>query len=156
MGQPLPALDVVQRHAAFSSVFAGALESKHADRLLSSMLTRNSTTLLHYLRSAIRFFDMLDACGHSLDDLQQHVTMDVILCVQEESGDSLAMPLNMVKALRWYVRASLIPFPDLYGGLFLSSTSLGDAPRKEAMPLPLLIVVELERLLLSDFASTDA
>ena len=98
---------------------------------------------------------MLDACGHSLGDLQQHVTMDVILCVQEESGDSLAMPLNMVKALRWYVQASLIPFPDLCGGLFLSSTSLGDAPRKEAMPLPLLIVVELERMLLSDFASIE-
>ena len=62
------------------------------------------------------------------------------------------MPLDMVKALRWYIRASLIPFPDLYGGLFLRSTNLGDAPRKKAMSLPLLIVVELERLVVSVFA----
>ena len=66
------------------------------------------------------FFDMLDTMRLHLSDLHQSNLMDVLLCLQEASGGPLVAQINQVKALRWYVRASGIPFPDLYGGLFLS------------------------------------
>ncbi|CAE7210929.1 SMYD3 [Symbiodinium sp. CCMP2592] len=142
--------DLVDRHASVSEPFSGLADSRHKERMLQSMLSRNSdTTLLRYLRSVSRFFDMLQAAGHHIGKLSQHHVMDVLLCCQEENSDSLSLPLNMIKALRWYLRVSLIAFPSLYGGLFIAATALPDGERKEAMPLPLIVVVELERLVLN-------
>ena len=56
--------------------------------------------------------------------------------------------IKQVRALRWYVRASVISFPDLYGGLFLSVMQPPDSERREAVPWPLAVVVALERLVL--------
>ena len=67
---------------------------------------------------------MLDTMRLQLSDLHQAHVMDVLLCLQEASGGPLVAQINQVKALRWYVRASGIPFPDLYGGLFLSSPQM--------------------------------
>ena len=113
--------ELVSRHATCSPHFAGALDSEHKEVLLSQMLSRMAdTTLLRYLRSVMLFFDMMDTMRLHLSDLHQANVMDVLLCLQEASGGPLMAQINQVKALRWYVRASGIPFPDLYGGLFLS------------------------------------
>ena len=90
----------------------------------------------------------MDTMRLHLSDLHQANVMDVLLCLQEASGGPLVAQINQVKALRWYVRASGIPFPDLYGGLFLSVMQPPDAERREAVPLPLAVVVALERLVL--------
>ena len=119
--------ELVSRHAACSPHFAGALSSEHKEVLLSQMLSRMADTT---------FFDMLDTMRLQLSDLQQAHVMDVLPCLQEASGGPLVAQINQVKALRWYVRASGIPFPDLYG------------ERKEAVPLPLAVVVALQRLVL--------
>ena len=84
-----------------------------------------------------------------LSKLHQAHVMDVLLCLQEASGGPLVAQMNQVKALRWYVRASGIPFPDLYGSLFLSVMQSPDGERREAIPLPLAAVVALEKLVLS-------
>ena len=101
--------------------FAGALGSEHKDVLLSQMLSRKAdTTLLRFLRSVMLFFGMLDTMPLQLSDFNQANVMDVLPCLQEASGGPLVAQTNQVKALRWYLRASGISFPDLYGGLFLS------------------------------------
>ena len=87
----------------------------------------------------------MDAMHLQLSALRQAHVMDVLLCLQEASGGPLVAQINQVKALRWYVRVSEIPFPDLYGGLFLSVTQPPDGERREAVPL----VVALERLVLN-------
>ena len=141
--------ELVSRHATCSPHFAGALDSEHKEVLLSQMLSRMAdTTLLRYLRSVMLFFDMMDTMRLHLSDLHQANVMDVLLCLQEASGGPLVAQINQVKALRWYVRASGIPFPDLYGGLFLSVMQPPDGERREAVPLPLAVVVALERLVL--------
>ena len=149
--------ELVSRHASCSPHFAGALSSEHKEVLLSQMLSRMAdTTLLRYLRSVMLFFDMMDTMRLQLSDLHQAHVMDVLLCLQEASGGPLVAQINQVKALRWYVRASGIPFPDLYGGLFLSVMQPPDGERKEAAPLPLAVVVALERLVLNpDKPTTD-
>ena len=122
--------ELVSRHAVCSPHFAGALGSEHKEVLLSQMLSRMAdTTLLRYLRSVMLFFDMLDTMRLQLSDLYQAHVMDVLLCLQEASGGPLVAQINQVKALRWYVRASGIPFPDLYGGLFLSVMQPPDGVR---------------------------
>ena len=141
--------ELVSRHATCSPHFAGALSSEHKEVLLSQILSGMAdTTLLRCLRSVMLFFDMLDTMRLQLSDLHQAHVMDVLLCLQEASGGPLVAQINQVKALRWYVRASGIPFPDLYGGLFLSVMQPPDGERKEAVPLPLAVVVALERLVL--------
>ena len=141
--------ELVSRHATCSPHFAGALDSEHKEVLLSQMLSRMAdTTLLRYLRSVMLFFDVMDTMRLHLSDLRQANVMDVLLCLQEASGGPLVAQINQVKALRWYVRASGIPFPDLYGGLFLSVMQPPDGERREAVPLPLAVVVAVERLVL--------
>ena len=137
--------ELVSRHADCSPHFAGALHSEHKEVLLLQMA---DTTLLRCLRSVTLFFDMLDTMCLQRPDLHQAHVMDVLLCLQEASGGLLVAQMNQLKALRWYVRASGIPFPDLYGGLFLSVMQPPDGERKEAVPLPLAVVVALERLVL--------
>ena len=100
------------------------------------------------------FFDMMDTMHLQLSALHQAHVMDVLLCLQEASGGPLVAQINQVKALRWYVRASGIPFPDLYAGLFLSVMQFPDGERREAIPLPLAAVVALEQLVLNADAST--
>ena len=141
---------LVSRHSRCSEHFAGALTSEYKEVLLSQMLARMAdTTLLRYLRSVMLFFDMMDTMHMQLSELHQAHVMDVLLCLQEASGGPLVAQINQVKALRWYVRASGIPFPDLYGGLFLSVMQSPDGERREAVPLPLAAVVALEKLVLS-------
>ena len=148
-------LALVSRHSHCSEHFAGALTSEYKEVLLSQMLSRMSdTTLLRYLRSVVLFFDMMDTMHLQLSALHQAHVMDVLLCFQEASGGPLVAQINQVKALRWYVRASGIPFPDLYGGLFLSVMQSPDGERREAIPLPLAAVVALEQLVLNAEAST--
>ena len=135
-------LELVSRHSHCSEHFAGALTSEYEEVLLSQMLSRMSdTTLLRYLRSVMLFFDMMETMHLQLSALHQAHVMDVLLCLQEASGGPLVAQINQVKALRWYVRASGIPFPDLYGGLFLSVMQSPDGERREAIPLPLAAVV---------------
>ena len=137
-------LALVSRHSHCSEHFAGALTSEYKEVLLSQMLSRMSdTTLLRYLRSVMLFFDMMDTMHMQLSALRQAHVMDILLCLQEASGGPLVAQINQVKALRWYVRASGIPFPDLYGGLFLSVMQSPDGERREAIPLPLAAVVAL-------------
>ncbi|OLQ01621.1 hypothetical protein AK812_SmicGene15624 [Symbiodinium microadriaticum] len=81
----------------------------------------SDTTLLHYLRSVVRFFDMLSDAGHSIGALSQHHAIDAILYGQEAASDSLSMPINTMKAFRWYIKASLLPVPPLYGEIVQAS-----------------------------------
>ena len=148
-------LELVSRHSHCSEHFASALTSEYKEVLLSQMLSRMSdTTLLRYLRSVVLFFDMMETMHLQLSALHQAHVMDVLLCLQEASGGPLVAQINQVKALRWYVRASGIPFPDLYGGLFLSVMQSPDGERREAIPLPLAAVIALEQLVLNADAST--
>ena len=123
---------------------------------VSNAFTYGRYHLASLLRSVMLFFDMTDTMRLQLSDLHQAHVMDVLLCLQEASGGPLVAQINQVKALRWYVRASRIPFPDLYGGLFLSVMQPPDGERKDAVSLPLAVVVALERLVLNpDKPATD-
>ena len=87
------------------------------------------TTLLRYLRSVMLFFDMMDAMHMQLSELHQAHVMDVLLCLQEASGGPLVAQINQVKA-------SGIPFPDLYGGRASCSLLMASAERRSRCRWP--------------------
>ena len=67
----------------------------------------------------------------------------------DAAPDTLELPRNMLKALRWMVRTfSLDTFPPLVGPLFASVLAFSAKDRREAPPLALDFVLYLEQLVL--------
>ena len=126
---------------------------------LKLLQVNSDTTVSRYVSSCLSFFTFVADLGLDLSALTQVQAVEVVVALRlskhqdeddsiDASSAALVHPVNTLKALRWLIKASLLQFPDTYGGLFRALSSGPASDRKEAPALPLDFVAFLEALVL--------
>ena len=138
-----------------SSLLQGLATSRFRDLLRQRLLMHcQDTTVLRYFGSISRFLLTASDLDIDLSSIAQLQVVDVMFSLatsgdDDAAPDTLELPHNMLKALRWMVRTfSLDNFPPLVGPLFDSVLAFSAKDRREAPPLALDFVLYLEQLVL--------
>ena len=112
------------------------------------------TTVLRYFGSISRFLLAALDLDIGLSNNTQLQVVDVMFSLavsgdDDAAPDTLELPHNLLKALRWMVKTfGLDNFPPLVGPLFASVLAFSAKDRREAPPLALDFVLYLEQLVL--------
>ena len=138
-----------------SSLLQGLPTSRFRDFLRERLLMRcQDTTVLRYFGSISRFLLAASDLDFSISSITQLQVVDVMFSLaasgdDDSAPDTLELPHNMLKALRWMVNTfALDNFPSLVGPLFASVLAFSAKDRCEAPPLALDFVWYLEQLVL--------
>ena len=138
-----------------SSLLQGLATSRFRDLLRQRLLMHcQDTTVLRYFGSISRFLLAASDLDIDLCSIPPLQVVDVMFSLaasgdDHAAPDTLELPHNMLKALRWMVRTfSLDTFPPLVGPLFASVLAFSAKDRREAPPLALDFVLYLEQLVL--------
>ena len=132
-----------------SSLLQGLATSRFRDLLL--LMHCQDTTVLRYFGSISRFLLAASDLDIDLCSITPLQVVDVMFSLatsgdDDAAPDTLELPRNMLKALRWMVRTfSLDTFPPLVGPLFASVLAFSAKDRREAPPLALDFVLYLGR-----------
>ena len=135
-----------------SSLLQGLATSRFRDLLRQRLLMHcQDTTVLRYFGSILRFLLAASDLDFSISSITQLQVVDVMFSLaasgdDDAAPDTLELPHNMLKALRWMVKTlGLDTFPPLVG-LFASVLAFSAKDRREAPPLALDFVLCLEQL----------
>ena len=138
-----------------SSLLQGLAPSRFRDLLRQRLLMLcQDTTVLRYFGSISRFLLAASDLDFSISNITQLQVVDVMFSLaasgdDDSAPDTLELPQNMLKALRWMVKTfALDNFPSLVGPLFASVLAFSAKDRCEAPPLALDFVWYLEQLVL--------
>ena len=145
--------DLALSIASASSSITEILASPMCATLLEHLLRRISdTTALRYIATCTKVIDSITALSLPLSDPTQVQLLDAIFAMQRSfRRDPGVHSDNVLKALRWLVKAaSMDNWPDLYDGLFATTSWRTLSPKKESVPLPLAFLLWLETCILFD------
>ena len=145
--------DLALSIASASSNITEILASPMCATLLEHLLRRISdTTALRYIATCTKVIDSITALSLPLVDPTQVQLLDAIFAMQRSfRRDPGVHSDNVLKALRWLVKAaSLESWPDLYDGLFATTSWRTLSPKKESVPLPLAFLLWLETCIFFD------
>ena len=145
--------DLALSIASASTNITEILASPMSDTLLEHLLRRVSdTTALRYIATCTKVIDSIIALSLPLADPTQVQLLDAVFAMQRSfRGDPGVHSENVLKALRWLVKAALLEnWPDLYDGLFATTSWRTLSPKKESVPLPLAFLLWLETCILFD------
>ena len=149
--------DLALSIASASASITEILESPMCATLLEHLLRRISdTTALRYIATCTKVVDSLTALNLPLADPTQVQLLDGIFAMQRTfRRDPGVHSDNVLKALRWLVKAATLGgWPDLYSGLFSTSSWRTLGPKRESVPLPLAFILWLETCILFDYWSS--
>ena len=145
--------DLALSIASASTNITEILASPMCDTLLEHLLRRVSdTTALRYIATCTKVIDSIIALSLPLADPTQVQLLDAVFAMQRSfRGDPGVHSDNVLKALRWLVKAALLEnWPDLCDGLFATTSWRTLSPKKESVPLPLAFLLWLETCILFD------
>ena len=145
--------DLAVSIAAASASITEILASPMCATLLEHLLRRISdTTALRYIATCAKVIDSITALSLPIADPTQVQLLDAIFAMQRSfRRDPGVHSDNVLKALRWLVKAALLEhWPDLYDGLFAASSWRTLGPKKDSVPLPLAFLLWLETCILFD------
>ena len=145
--------DLALSIASASSSITEILASPMCATLLEHLLRRISdTTALRYIATCTKVVDSLTDLRLPLVAPTQVQLLDAIFAMQRSfRRDPGVHSDNVLKALRWLVKAALLEqWPDLCDGLFSTSSWRTLGPKKESVPLPLAFLLWLETCILFD------
>ena len=148
--------DLALSIASASASITEILESPMCATLLEHLLRRISdTTALRYIATCTKVVDSLTALNLPLADPTQVQLLDGVFAMQRTfRRDPGVHSDNVLKALRWLVKAAILDrWPDLYSGLFSTSSWRALGPKRESVPLPLAFLLWLETCILFDYWS---
>ena len=145
----------------FSPILQSVQASQFADLVEEKMLSKFAeTTILRYCAQILTFFKASQDLKHALDSITTAQCVDTMLSLHLEHSEVTAFDINvmefnmtnMLKALRWLVNLTQIPFPNLYTPP-LSSWSYSEHQHKESIPLPLYFMLTWETQILTQTGS---
>ena len=146
-------IDLALSIASASANITEILASPMCATLLEHLLRRISdTTALRYIATCTKVIDLLTALSLPIVDPTQVQLLDAICAMQRSfRRDAGVHSDNVLKAIRWLVKAALLEnWPDLYDGLFATTSWRTLGPKKESVPLPLAFLLWLETCILFD------
>ena len=154
--------EILQALGSASSLYSSITNSKYPDALLRKSLDRfTAGTLERYIASTRQFLDFLGLSNRTIASLDVAFLADFLHACEnslEEDREVCKIgPRPILKALSWLSRTAEVPAlqPILQASLIRAFLTQPTTDRKEALPLPLAVVVAWERYVCSPHCPQD-
>ena len=154
--------EILQTLGSASSLHSSITNSKYPDALLRKSLDKfTAGTLERYIASTRQFLDFLGLSNRTIASMDVAFLADFLHACEnslEEDREVCKIgPRPILKALSWLSRIAEVPAlqPIMQASLIRAFLTQPTTDRKEALPLPMAVVVEWEKYICSPHCPQD-